>query len=127
MGYPLRESVPGINEGGRMKIRIEMPVLTVSLSVVLWGLVAHASPEVPKTPEATGDVIQGDPVAPGVYEGMCEIYHPRGDGKTASRSARSRSACTRAALNRPPRPHPLRPIHCWNPGAGQTRVRPLAP
>jgi hypothetical protein len=52
-----------------MKIRIEMPVLTVSLSVFLWGLVAHASPPVPKTPEATGDVIQGDPVAPGVYEG----------------------------------------------------------
>ncbi len=52
-----------------MKIRNEMPVLTVSLSVLLWGLVAHASPEVPKTPEATGDVIQGDPVAPGVYEG----------------------------------------------------------
>lgn len=37
-----------------MKIRNEMPMLTVSLSVLLWGLVAHASPEVPKTPERQG-------------------------------------------------------------------------
>jgi hypothetical protein len=58
-------------EGGRMKIRIE-----ISLSVWLWGLVAHASPEVPKTPEATGDMLQGDPVAPGIYEGDVRELSP---------------------------------------------------
>jgi RTX calcium-binding nonapeptide repeat (4 copies) len=58
-------------EGGRMKIRIG-----ISLSVWLWGLVAHASPEVPKTPEATGDMLQGDPVAPGIYEGDVRELSP---------------------------------------------------
>lgn len=95
-----------------MKIRIEMPVLTVSLSVVLWGLVAHASPEVPKTPEATGDVIQGDPVAPGVYEGDVRDLPPARRWKNGQpiREVPKRVYPRRPEPATPPAPSPADPL-----------------
>ena len=93
-----------------MKIRNEMPVLTVSLSVLLWGFVAHASPEVPKTPETTGDVIQGDPVTPGVYEGDVQELPPGGWEKGQPIREVPKRVYPRPESATPPEPSPPDPL-----------------